>query len=57
MTDFRTLVRLLAHNSVEFIIIGGAAATAHGSANRRPGYRLPAHRGKHLSPDSRSGFL
>lgn len=32
MTDFRTLVRLLAHNSVEFIIVGGAAATAHGSA-------------------------
>ena len=32
MTDFRALFSLLANNSVEFIIIGGAAATAHGSA-------------------------
>ncbi len=32
MTDFRALIRLLTHNSVEFIIVGGAAATAHGSA-------------------------
>jgi predicted nucleotidyltransferase len=32
MTDFEALVRLLAKNSVEFILVGGAAATAHGSA-------------------------
>lgn len=32
MTDFRSLLTLLAHNSVEYIIVGGAAATVHGSA-------------------------
>ena len=32
MTDFRALIQLLVHNSVEFIIVGGAAATTHGSA-------------------------
>ncbi|MGH9839812.1 MAG: hypothetical protein ACREEM_13605 [Blastocatellia bacterium] len=32
MTDFATLIPLLANNSVEFIIVGGAAATAHGSS-------------------------
>ena len=32
MTDFRELLRLLIENHVEFIIVGGAAATAHGSA-------------------------
>ena len=32
MTDFRALIRLLADNNIEFIIVGGAAATAHGSA-------------------------
>ena len=32
MTDFTTLIRLLSENQVEFIIVGGAAATAHGSA-------------------------
>lgn len=32
MTDFRGLLRALAHGRVEFIIVGGAAATAHGSA-------------------------
>ena len=32
MTDFNALLRLLAENKVEFIIVGGAAATAHGSA-------------------------
>jgi len=32
MTDFRALVSLLVKSSVEFIIVGGAAATAHGSA-------------------------
>lgn len=32
MTDFGALLRLLSDNDVEFIIVGGAAATAHGSA-------------------------
>ena len=32
MTDFNGLLRLLIENEVEFIIVGGAAATAHGSA-------------------------
>lgn len=32
MTDFTGLIRLLSENEVEFIIVGGAAATAHGSA-------------------------
>ncbi len=32
MTDFASLIRLLYENEVEFIIVGGAAATAHGSA-------------------------
>lgn len=32
MTDFASLIRQLTENEVEFIIVGGAAATAHGSA-------------------------
>jgi hypothetical protein len=32
MTDFGALIRLLAEGKVEFILVGGAAATAHGSA-------------------------
>ena len=32
MTDFHALIRLLTENKVEFIVVGGAAATAHGSA-------------------------
>ena len=32
MTDFKALLRLLTEKQVEFIIVGGAAATAHGSA-------------------------
>ena len=32
MTDFHALIRLLVENNVEFIIVGGAAATVHGSA-------------------------
>ncbi len=31
MTDFKALIRLLARQGVEFILVGGAAATAHGS--------------------------
>jgi hypothetical protein len=32
MTDFQALLTLLASAEIEFIIVGGAAATAHGSA-------------------------
>ena len=32
MTDFKALLRTLAEAEVEFILIGGVAATAHGSA-------------------------
>ncbi len=32
MTDFRSILKLLGENQVEFILIGGAAAAAHGSA-------------------------
>ena len=32
MTDFNALLRILTENKVEFIIVGGAAATALGSA-------------------------
>lgn len=32
MTDFAALIRLLAQHDIEFILIGGAAATVHGSA-------------------------
>ncbi len=32
MTDFRALLEALAGAPVEFIVVGGAAATAHGSA-------------------------
>ena len=32
MTDFNALLRRLVENEVEFMIVGGAAATAHGSA-------------------------
>jgi predicted nucleotidyltransferase len=32
VTDFAALIRQLTENEVEFIIVGGAAATAHGSA-------------------------
>lgn len=32
MTDFASLIRTLATHHVEFILVGGGAATAHGSA-------------------------
>ena len=32
MTDFSTLLRVLDHHDVAFILVGGAAATVHGSA-------------------------
>ncbi len=32
MTDFRGLLRLLAESQVDFILVGGVAAVAHGSA-------------------------
>ena len=33
MTDFRRLLEALVNENVEFVIIGGVAATAHGSAH------------------------
>jgi hypothetical protein len=32
MTDFRALLAVLTDAGVEFLIVGGAAATAHGAA-------------------------
>lgn len=32
MTDFPSLIRLLSNQKIEFIIVGGAAAIAHGSS-------------------------
>ena len=32
MTDFASLIRALSKHNVKFILVGGAAATAHGSA-------------------------
>lgn len=32
MTDFRALLRALVEGDVEFILVGGLAATVHGSA-------------------------
>jgi len=32
MTDFKAIVRVLAEGGVEFIVVGGLAATVHGSA-------------------------
>ena len=32
MTDYTALIPLLVQNQIDFIIVGGAAATAHGSA-------------------------
>jgi hypothetical protein len=37
MTDFRELIRVLAKAPVEFIIVGGLAATIHGSARLTKG--------------------
>ena len=33
MTDFGTLLRLLVAGEVEFVVVGGMAAVAHGSAH------------------------
>lgn len=32
MTDLAALIRLLAHHHIDFILVGGVAATAHGSS-------------------------
>jgi hypothetical protein len=32
MTDFKALLRLLSESGIQFIVVGGAAATAYGSA-------------------------
>lgn len=31
MTDFRRIIRLLVESGIQFVLVGGAAATAHGS--------------------------
>jgi hypothetical protein len=42
MTDFEALLNTLCSHQVAFILVGGAAAIAHGSAapNSGPGHRL-----------------
>jgi hypothetical protein len=44
MTDFRALLRTLADAGVEFIIVGGAAATAHGSTRLTQDLDIVYHR-------------
>jgi len=46
MTDFASLIPLLVNNQVEFIIIGGAAATVHGSARLTEDLDIVYHRTK-----------
>jgi hypothetical protein len=36
MTDYRKALETLRDGGVRFIVIGGVAATAHGSTQRRP---------------------
>ncbi len=38
MTDFPALLRALCTESVRFVVIGGAAAAAHGSARLGGGF-------------------
>ena len=45
MTDFAALLRVLTEAGVYFILVGGAAATAHGAAPVLP---FPAGRPKDL---------
>jgi len=45
--DFPGLLRALAEARVEFIIVDGAAATAHGSARLPPGPRGPGRARSH----------
>jgi len=40
MTDFESLIRTLAEGGVEFVIVGGAAATAHGSVRLTEGFDI-----------------
>ncbi len=44
MTDFGALVRLLTREGVEFILVGGAAATAHGSVRLTRDLDIVYHR-------------
>ncbi len=44
MTNFTNLLQALVQNNVEFIIVGGAAATAHGSARLTQNLDLVYHR-------------
>jgi histidyl-tRNA synthetase len=45
MTNFTNLLQALVHAGVEFIIVGGAAATAHGSARLTQDLDLVYNRG------------
>jgi hypothetical protein len=44
ITNFAELIRILVHSGVEFIIIGGAAARAHGSARLTEDLDIVYHR-------------
>lgn len=44
MTDFEGLLRTLGHAGVEFILVGGVAATAHGSARFTKDVDIVYHR-------------
>lgn len=46
MTDFRALLRALSMNGVEFVIVGGAAAIAHGSARLTQDLDIVYRRGR-----------
>lgn len=46
MTDYAGLLRLLAESKIEFIVVGGVAATAHGSARFTADVDLVYHRTK-----------
>ena len=44
MTDLRRILRVLAEGRVEFILVGGAAATAHGSSRLTQDIDIVYHR-------------
>lgn len=46
MTDYAALIRALTENQVKFIIVGGAAATVHGSARFTEDLDIVYHRTK-----------
>jgi hypothetical protein len=44
VTDFRTAIEVLADSGVEFVIVGGLAATVHGSARLTQDLDVVYHR-------------